>query len=111
MKMEQNENKSLCNLEKRDLSLSGSEVSLATPLERELTNPSMIDVCYERLCSRLIGFMRMTRKSFVSACLCVNMGMNQFFCVCVSSFPVVVEARGLNDIGAEKGGNFILIWF
>lgn len=36
---------------------------------------------------------------------------NRFFFPCVSSFPVVIEARGLNDIGAEEGGNFILIWF
>lgn len=35
---------------------------------------------------------------------------NHFF-PCVSFFPVVIEARGLNDIGAEEGGNFILIWF
>lgn len=57
--------------------------------------------------------MRMTKKSFVSACLCVRMRMNQtiFFFSCVSSFPVVTEARGLNDIGAEEGGNFILICF
>lgn len=72
----------------------------------------MIDVCYERLCRRLIGLMRMTKKSFVSACLCVSMRMNQtIFFPCVSFFPVVIEARGLNDIGAEEGGNFILIWF
>lgn len=72
----------------------------------------MIDVCYERLCGRLIGLMRMTKKSFVSACLCVSMRMNQtIFFSCVSSFPVVIEARGLNDMGAEEGGNFILIWF
>lgn len=64
------------------------EVSLATHLEKELTNPSMIDVCYERLYGRLIGLMRMTRKSFVCACMCVRMcarvGTKPFCLVCPS---------------------------
>lgn len=65
----------------------------------------MIDVCYERLCGRLIGFMRMTREFFcvcLPLCVCIYMGMNQTIYSSASS-PVVVEARGLNDIGAEEG--------
>lgn len=86
MKMEQNENKSLCNLRKGETCFGvEGEVSLATHLERELTNPSMIDVCYERLYSRLIGLMRMTRESFVCPCLCVCLDVNEpdLFVLCV----------------------------
>lgn len=73
------------------------EVSLAAHLERDLTNPSMIDVCYERLYSRLIGLMRMTRDSFV--CLYVN----RTFSSDVSVYPAAAESGGLNDIPAEEG--------
>lgn len=43
--------------------------------------------------------------------VCVYENEPNHFFSCVSSFPVVTEARGLNDIGAEEGGNFILICF